>query len=772
MTAPGKHAAEPERASLLRRVGAWSAEHPRKTFGGWAALIILSVLFALVGVGGQNIYERLENGTPQVDGEAGQVDDLLEAAENDDSRALNLLVYGVAPDDRTLAAHLDPLPDKLQQIQDENPGSVLTISDPRQGLAALESGVALSASDAARVQALAAADGNGILVVVRAGTEQVGSEEQTPARRAAQVQALELLDGIAEELKTVHPDATVHVSSEARIATSYRAVAAADLERGEGIALPIALLVMIVVFGGILAAGVPILGAIASILLGYGSLFALSFAFGFDSIVLNVVTLLGLGLAIDYGLLVISRFREEMRDVGEGDRSGIVGATASTVEHAGRTVVFSGTIFAAASLGLLLFEPTIMRAIGVGTIAVVAIAIAVSISLVPAILATAGHKLTKPGLLARVKPLRPIFGRLGTVTPDDGNFGKLARWSQRRPALVTAACVLLLGVLASPALSLIPVNDVSGAVPRAATEYSFIETIADEFPDAAPAKVELVIRAETGASADSRVAAWAQDMAGDPRVASVGVPEQTESYATVRVHPEEGANAMDLVERAREAAPADAEAWVTGTAAHDLDLISSVQATAPWAALIICGLTFVLLFLMTGSVIMPIKSLAIALLSLGSAVGVLVWGFQDGHLAGVLNFEPDDINGVDVLVLTITLVLGFGLSMDYEVFLLGRVAELRDRGVAGREAVWKGLQGTGRIITSAALIMVVVFLGFTLGDLLIIKQMGTALAVLVALDATLVRCVLVPAAMTWGESIMWWSPRWLRPVADRLRIRH
>jgi RND superfamily putative drug exporter len=178
----------------------------------------------------------------------------------------------------------------------------------------------------------------------------------------------------------------------------------------------------------------------------------------------------------------------------------------------------------------------------------------------------------------------------------------------------------------------------------------------------------------------------------------------------------------------------------------------------------------VLLFLMTGSVVIPLKALVVSALSLGASIGVLVWGFEQGNLGWLFGFDPADVSGVDVLVITLVLVFGFGLAMDYEMFILSRIKEQADAGAPAREAIAIGLQRSGRIITSAALIIVVVFAGFATGELMIIKQLGTALAVAVFLDATLVRCLLVPAVMTWQERVMWWSPAPLRRLHARFGV--
>jgi RND superfamily putative drug exporter len=230
-----------------------------------------------------------------------------------------------------------------------------------------------------------------------------------------------------------------------------------------------------------------------------------------------------------------------------------------------------------------------------------------------------------------------------------------------------------------------------------------------------------------------------------------------------------GSDGVSVVRDIR-ASPPHFSHWVTGLDASTADLADSLVRGSPLALLIIVLGTVVLLFLMTGSLVVPLKALVASALSLGAAMGALVWGFQDGNFASILNFDPSHVYGVDVIVLLLTIVFGFGLAMDYEMFLLSRIKERLDAGTDSREAVALGLQRSGRIITSAALIIIVVFAGFASGDLMIIKQLGIALAVAVFFDATLVRCLLVPAFMTWQQSIMWWAPLWAKRLHARIGL--
>jgi RND superfamily putative drug exporter len=224
------------------------------------------------------------------------------------------------------------------------------------------------------------------------------------------------------------------------------------------------------------------------------------------------------------------------------------------------------------------------------------------------------------------------------------------------------------------------------------------------------------------------------------------------------------------VVRAIRADAPDFAHWVTGADARTVDFSNSLASGIPAAALVIALGTMLLLFLMTGSLVIPLKALLASALSLGASIGLLVWGFQEGAFAGLMGFDPDQVYGVDTLVVLLTFVFGFGLAMDYEMFILSRITDQKNAGASDSEAIALGLQHSGRIITSAALIIVVVFAGFATGDLMIIKQLGVALAFAVLLDATLVRCILVPAFMTWQRRIMWWAPRPLKRLHARFGL--
>ncbi|MEO6116959.1 MAG: MMPL family transporter [Pseudolysinimonas sp.] len=748
---------EPGRAGPLGRLGGAVGARPVIAIAVWAVLVAIAVVTALAGAGGQNLFDRLQNGSPGVTGEASRADDLL-AGNGAATESVTLLVHGVTLDDPKLLHWANRLGSALERLPHTRYVDPLTLPTLPGG------------GHPPAIAAAFSSDDRGVLLTATVSGVGAGDPDSATVDRATTE-----LRRAATQLRDAFPGSTALVGGRSLLVDSIVKISASDLERGEAVALPIALVVMLLVFGGFLAAGIPLVGAIVSIVGALGVLFGITFLTDIDTTVINVVTAVGLGLSIDYGLLVVSRFREEYRTalaaMGESwhlsadDRRGIrLLAIRRTADRAGRTVLFSGITFAIASAGLLIFQPRIVRAIGVGALSVTAIAILTALTLVPALLSLSGDRLLRPGALTHLPGVGRLITRFGDIAPTEGFFSKLTRGVQKHPALVTLGCVLALVAVGSPLLTLRLANTSIDAIPASSSQYSFVETLAKQFPDAASPRVQLVT------STEAHAVSWAAQVSKLPHVDSITGPlRQGDGWAsTVRV---DAADGIDVVHAIRSDRPTFADgsaARVTGIDAHTVDLSESLLGSAPWAALIIALGTIVLLFLMTGSLIGPLKALVASALSLGASVGVLVWGFEQGHFAGILNFDPGHVHGVDVLVLVLTFAFGFGLAMDYEMFILSRIKEQVDAGVDPRESIARGLQRSGRIITSAAAIIIVVFAGFATGDLMVIKQLGIALAVAVLLDATLVRCLLVPAFMTWQQRIMWWAPRWMKRLHARI----
>ena len=555
-----------------------------------------------------------------------------------------------------------------------------------------------------------------------------------------------VLDDVVERLREVQPG-TVTVGGGLLLNREINEAVERDLLRGELISLPLALLLMLVVFGGVLAAGLPIVAAVSTIAGALLVLLGASYALDLSADIVSVVTVLGLGLAIDYGLLIVSRFREERAAGAE-----VADAVVRTSATAGRTVAFSGVTVAVSLSGLMVFDEPTYRSIGAAGVAVVLVAVASALTLTPALLALLGRRLSVPA----------------PTVEDDGRFARLARRVQRRPLVVALGVSLLLAAFAAPFLGVRFVEGGPELIPRSFETRQVADAVSSRFTGQEVEPVRVVSDLAPDAP---ELTAWVAEVAAQPGVREVRPPRQLSAgVTTVEVLPSggsQGDGAQDLVRALRADRPSPGT-LVTGSAAYLLDSNRATAERLPYAVSLVVLATFVLLFLMTGSVLVPLKALVMNVLSLGASFGALVLVFQEGWLAGPLGVEPAD--GLQTWVPVIVFVFAFGLSMDYEVFLLSRVKELVDQGYDSDTAVALGLQRSGRIITSAALLLIIVFAGFAAGQMAAITQLGLAMAVAIAIDATLVRCLLVPATMTLLGDRNWWAPAPLRRLHQRFGL--
>lgn len=745
---------------VFESLGRLVARHPRLTVLVWAVVAAGCFAVALVGVGGQNLFDRLSTGEPVVPGsDSARASELL-AETSTSGASLSLVVQGVDPATEGLAEALAPAREEVAAVD-----GVVSVIDPF----VLPDGPANPAA-----APLLAQDGDGFLLVAELDPE-LSDDAESAALRDLQ----DRLEAVPDALHDVAPDATGLVGGTSLIVSAITDQVEQDLTTGEAIALPVALLIMVLVFGGFLAAAMPLAGAIASIAGGLGSLVALSYVMDdLESSVVNVVTVLGLGLSIDYGLLIVSRFREELgRTLGDDEgrsarrRRGdgaVVGALLTTMSTAGRTVAFSALTVAISIAGLLVFRQDILRAFGAGSVAVIVFAVATALTLVPALLVLAGRRLARPSVLSRVPGVRAVLARTADVDHEEGVFSRLAARVQRRPWWVMGGSLAVLLVLATPLLHLELRNSTTELLPRSSSQREYVQVLAEQYPASSSAAVPVV--AQTSVADAQAVVPQLEALDG---VASVDAPVARGSVVVIGVRPEStdpgGADTQAVVHELRDLdLPFDA--WVGGQAANQVDFTEALVDRAPWALGIVAVATLVLLFLMTGSLLVPIKALLTNVVSLCASLGVLVWVFQDGHLSGLLRFDPT--GGIETYVLALVIAFAFGLAMDYEVFLLSRIKELHDAGAPNDVAVRLGLQRSGRVITSAAAIIIAVFAGFVAGELLVIKEVGFSLAVAVLIDATLVRLLLVPATMTVLGDWNWWAPAPLRRLHARLAITH
>jgi len=704
---------------------------------GWLVLAVVGYAGAVGGLFGSSLFDRVTSGDLEFDSESTTGRDLL-AQNAPTGPTYQLLLDDVDPAGPDLLAALDEANADLMAID-----GVQAVADPTTA-----------------GPAFVAVDGRAVLVSV-ALARDLGETEQEAAGDAV-VDRLSVIDDQV-------PGATGTVTGVSLLVEEVVGQVETDLRTGEVVALPLSLLIMVVIFGGFAAASVPVIGAIASIAGGLGSLLAFSYMLDLDASVVNVVTVLGLGLCIDYSLLVVSRYREEIgvdHDVDDvPDRAAREQAMGVTMATAGRTVLFSALTVAIAVSGLLLLDVDIIRAVGLAALSVVLVALLVAITLVPALLSLMTRWVSRRGLLSRL----PVAGRVahtfGDAPPAEGFFSRLARVVQRRPWLVAGAVTAVLVVLALPSLRMVLVSSGVELLPEDAEQRVVVEQIDSRIPEGASPQVRVVTEAST-AAADAFSAGWA-DIDG---VRSVEPAREQGDVVVVDVFTTGSAQSVEaraVVEAIRADRP-DTEIWVTGRAAALVDFVATIRADAPLALAWLAAATFVLLFLLTGSVLIPVKALVMIVLSLGATFGVLVWVFQDGRLSDVLGYTS--VGGIEAVVPILVFAFAFGLSMDYEVFLLSRIKEFHDEGLGNDDAVRAGLQRTGRVITSAALVIIVVFSGFVVGELLVIKQTGVALAVAVLIDATLVRILLVPATMTLLGEWNWWAPGPLRRLHARVGL--
>ncbi|MFZ5870433.1 MAG: MMPL family transporter [Actinomycetota bacterium] len=720
---------------MLAALGRLVTRHPVAALLVWLGVVAGAGGAAFGLFGNEPLFSRLTSGEPNVPGEAQDGSRLLDDA-SDTGPSLTLLLDGVDPASPQVVQALTAAVSDVQQI--DGVATVVAPVAPELAQLATEDAVLVTAT---LTGDLTAAQEDDALAAVEERLARV--DDAVPGSRGRVGGVTTLVDEITHQVEV-------------------------DLRTGEGIALPVSLLVMIFVFGGFIAAGLPIAGAVASILAGLGALLAWSHVLNLDAAVVNVVTVLGLGLCIDYGLLVVSRYREELRSsaLEPGSRAARDAALVATLATAGRTVTFSAITVAISLMGLLAFRADILRAVGAASMSVVVVALLVALVLVPALIALAGDRLARPGAARHVPGLRVVAARFGDVAPAEGRFSQLARWVQRHALRVFVAVTAVLLVLGAPSLAMTLRNDGVELLPTSSPQRQFFTDLAEQFPATEPPAVTVV--ADAGVE---EVAAWAEDVARVEGVASVDPPEQQGDLTVLGVRVDGdpvGDEARDVVSTLRDQRP-EFDTWVTGQAAGLVDFTADLRQRAPFAVLAVVAATFVLLFLMTGSVLVPLKALLMNVVSLGASLGILVWIFQWGNLEGPLGFTST--GGIEAFVPALALAFGFGLAMDYEVFLLSRIVEERGKGAPNDLAVERGLQRSGRIITSAALIIIIVFLGFVAGRLLVIKEVGVALAVAVLVDATLVRMLLVPATMTLLGEWNWWAPAPLRRLHARFGVR-
>ena len=532
-----------------------------------------------------------------------------------------------------------------------------------------------------------------------------------------------------------------------------------DLRTAEMLAFPLLFLLSLLFFRSLVAALLPLMiGGLA--IVGTFLILRLASEFGSISIfALNLTTALGLGLAIDYSLFVVSRYREEIAKSGPG-----LTAMRRVLATSGRTVFFSSLTVAAALASLLVFPQRFLYSMGLGGALVALFAALISLTVLPAVLTLLGTRVNAgaPKFLHRRAE--------ADARPDEQGFWyRLSRFVMRRPAPIATLSALFLIVLGLPFLG-IKFNTVDpGVLPESASARQAYDTISEEFP---PYR-ETPIWVDVAGGGPGAAAQVAKRVADVPGVATVLPPQRLRGDVTavqaVSSHPFNSEASQSTVEAIRQLrAPPGATVLVSGATADFVDLQSSLVSHLPIVLAIIVIATLVILFLMTGSVVLPIKSLLMNFLNLTAVFGLLVFIFQDGRLEGVLDYSSP--GALEQTMPILLFAVAFGLSTDYAVFLLSRIKEARDGGASDSESVAIGLERTGRIVTAAALLFAVAMGAFATSQIIFIKENGVGTALAVLIDASIVRALLVPSLMELLGKWNWWAPAPLRRLHARIGI--
>jgi RND superfamily putative drug exporter len=564
-----------------------------------------------------------------------------------------------------------------------------------------------------------------------------------------------------------------------------------DLQRAETFALPITLLLLVLIFASIVAAILPIGVGVLAIVGGVGGTLFLARFTDVSQYAINVVTLIGLGVAIDYSLFIVNRFRDELANGASRED-----AVARSMSTAGRAITFSGVTVAVGLSAMLFFQGTFLASMGAAGAIVVALAVIYGLTFLPALLSVMGPNVDRLRL--------PFLG--GRRPAGTGAWHSMALWVMRRPWVVLVPALALLLLAGTPFLQLRLANGDVDVLPPANQARQGFDTLVSDFPGQDQTTIDAAVYyPDTTALTSDHVGDiydLTRSLAALPNVLRVqsivnlNNPDLTRadyqrlySGPTTQLPTElqqalalgsgkhlvlitvvtnkQGTSdeARALVTAVRAESVPDGQVLATGPTAFDLDIVNYILQRTPIAVGSVILVTYVVLFLLTGSVILPLKAVITNLFSISASFGAMVWIFQQGHLSHLLGFTPQSIDpSVPVILFSIV----FGMSMDYEVLLISRIQEEYQRTGDNQAAVAMGLEKSGRLITGAAAIMVAVFLAFALADVVIIKAIGVGLAIAIAVDATIVRILVVPSVMRILGRANWWAPRPLAMLHRRI----
>jgi uncharacterized membrane protein YdfJ with MMPL/SSD domain len=637
---------------------------------------------------------------------------------------------GFAPTDSDSALALERIEDATD-LQ-PNAGILLLVDTPGgddSGVAAAVETLAGVGGVATAVPAGAADDGATALV---AGTIEASAEEEAVA---------------AEAVEAFAGDDAVTVGGPAVMGLQMGEQVEEDLTRAELMALPILVLLSILFFRG-RATLLPLVVGVTTVLGTFLVLAGINQVYGLSVFALNLVIGLGLGLAIDYTLFLVSRYREELARQGP-----TLGAVRSTMATAGRTVVYSAATVAVALATLTLFPLGFLRTMGIAGAAVAVVAAASALVISPAVFGLWGSKLA----------------RRRTRDAAQGRWYRFSHAVMRRPGIIAAGTAAVMLTLAAPAVQteFTPVD--GSVIPEDLSSRVVNDTLTQQYAGDGATPVTVAVSSEDGAAVDAFATA-ASDVPGvtaPARVTDLGDGVWQVDLAVAGDPAGEGAQAV--VDDVRSlAADLGTDALVTGAAAEFADQMQAIGDTLPLAIAVLVALTMLVLWLMTGSVVLPVKAVLMNLLTVGVSLGAITFVYGEGRFTELLGYTPN--GGVELSNFLIAAAVVFALSTDYGVFLLGRIKEERDAGLPEREAIAVGLGRTGSIVTAAAILLAVAIGAFSTSEITFMQQIGIATAIGVLVDAFVVRSLLVPALMAMMGKWNWWSPMWLREVHDRIGL--
>ncbi|WP_432972584.1 MMPL family transporter [Dactylosporangium sp. CA-233914] len=708
---------------MLYRYGSFIQRHAR------TVLVVALLLLVVAGIAGAGVFGRLQGGGfDDPASESSRAQRLIDERFGDSSN-LVLLAHANSGDVDEARAAGQELTTRLQQ----EPGVRDVVSYWSAGIPELRS-----------------SDGTEALILAHVDGDETERRERAGA----------LIERYARE----HDALSVRAGGEAAVNVDVNAQVARSLAIAEAIAVPLTLLLLILVFGSVVSALLPLAIGGVAIVGTFAELSALSAVTDVSVFAINLTTALGLGLGIDYALLMVSRYREERHRDAER-------ALARTVATAGRTILFAAATVATALTALLVFPLYFLRSFAYAGIGVVVIAAFGALVVAPALLAVLGHRVEAGRLRKNTDP-----------RADSPFWGRLAGAVMRRPALAALPVVAGLLLAASP-LAGVNFGTPDEGVLRPGSDGRLVaDRLATGFPSNQPAGVDVVLDGAVPRDAlttystalsrldnAARVTSSAGTFAGGIRVSegnpALSRPDGERLVLASRLAAKSDA-AQALVRAARDV-PAPVTAYVGGTDARLIDTTHAISTRLPLGIAIVVLATFALLFLFTGSVIQPLRALVLNVLGLSATMGVLTWIFQDGHLASWLRFTP---RPMDTAMTVLMFCIVFGLSMDYEVFLIGRIAELHGRGVPTEEAVRTGLARTGRLVSAAAALLAVSFFAFGTSTVSFLQMFGIGCGLAIIVDATLIRGVLVPAIVRALGRLNWYSPGPLRTLHAKVAL--